>query len=121
VVANLSDLHLDHIENPEVLSERVKDITKDFHKEIKDFKDSKIGRSVKRWTPLIVSGIATIAGAAIGVPEVTISGAFTTVTISIVQEGMLSKSPETEREKVVKLLAGIQNDIVNEAEIKRLI
>ncbi|HZE72958.1 MAG TPA: hypothetical protein VE135_25880 [Pyrinomonadaceae bacterium] len=117
----LSQLYrLDAINDPEVLQVRIDEIARYLDAELQKLKKSAFGRQVKRWSPIGIGSLATIAGAVIGDPAVAITSAVLSISVQIVQE-LIGKVPaETSQDKVQRLLGKLQKDILNISEVKRL-
>jgi hypothetical protein len=121
-IHDLSSLYrLETIEDKQTLQKQIAEITTEFNSEVEEFKNSRFGRTVKRWMPIGIGSLATLAGAAISEPIVSITSASVSVSIQVIQESFNFKEPESNQTKVCKLIAGMQKDILKKSVISRLV
>ena len=120
-VLALSDLRrLGDISDPITVQERIQEITDEFDKEVQKLKKSHFGRHMRRWMPISVGALTSLAGAVFAVPAVAITSAAVSVSIQVIQE-ILPKPGESEKASMQRLIGSMQKEVLDAAKIKRLI
>lgn len=118
LVSDLTTLHrLEDIEDIQILGDRIKELSVDFHKELIKFRKSKLARNVKQWLPLGLGSLLTILGAVAEQRGFAIGTATLSVMLQFVQK--ITRDKETDSE-VLRLFSGMQRDI-RTSEIRKLI
>ncbi len=107
---NLYGLNNIHDENE--LKERIKDISREFNKEYSKFRQTRWIKKFKKWGPIGIGGLFTLAGATCSNPIIAISGAAASITIQILSESKLLKSPQNGKSEVYSLLASLEDKIL---------
>lgn len=110
---------IDKIEDPEILERRVKELTNDFNTQFEKFQREQIFRKIKKWTPFYVKTFCKTIG-------IFVSGSWSlnasNSVVGIASEIIPNIFPiqEIPHEKHLRLLANLQKDILDSAEIKKL-
>ena len=112
---------LDFITDQRLLEERIDEIVRGFDAELRSLKKSAFGRQVKRWTPIGIGSLATLAGAVIGDPRIVITSAAVSVAVQVIQELISKKPSETAQDKVQRLLGKMQKKILKVSEVRSLV
>ncbi|BCL61588.1 hypothetical protein DGMP_22810 [Desulfomarina profundi] len=107
---NLYSLNDIHDENE--LKEKVKSISIEFSKEYSKFRQTRWIKKFKKWGPIGIGSLFTLAGATFSNPIIAISSAATSITIQIISESKLLKSPQNNKSEVYSLLASLEDKIL---------
>lgn len=122
VVLDLTNLYrLDRIGDMQILRKKISEITQEFNSEFSKFRKSKFGRSLKRWMPIGIGGLASLVGAAFSEPSIAFSTAGVSVVIQIIQETSFFRQESSSQEEVHRMIAGMQKDILKAAQVKTLV
>lgn len=120
IILDMSNLkNLESIEDKQTLTAIINDITRDFNKEVQDFKKAKYIRDIKQWTLLGIGAMASLIGAIFNKTQISIATAAVGVTVQVVQT-YLPAEPVSDKTIVKKLIGRIQNNILDTTEIRRL-
>ncbi len=121
-MSRLTSLHeLDQINDIAILKERIGKVSRNFNDELQKFKKSRRGKQVKKWLPLGIGSLATMAGAFVQSPSVMVLSAGVTVGVNFVQEIIKLREPAGESREVQRLFSGLQKDIINKTKLTKLI
>ncbi|MGO9531210.1 MAG: hypothetical protein ACLP3B_08505 [Syntrophobacteraceae bacterium] len=122
LLVDLTNLYrLDHIGDMQVLREKVSEIAKELTSELNKFRKSKFGRSLRRWMPIGIGGLASLAGAAFSEPSISYTAAGVTVVVQIIQETHFFKQESSNQEEVHRMIARMKKDILTAAQVKSLV
>lgn len=122
VVTQLNNLYrLEMIKDKEILQNRVIEITREFSSEVEKYRKSTSGRMVKRWSPIGIGSLATLAGAIFADKSVAIASALVSILIQTVQELTNLRETESNQSKVQRLIGNMRKDIIRASEIRKLI
>lgn len=121
VIRERSSLHqLGKIESRDVLEDRVREITDEFSLEVEKIRKSNFGRRIARWIPISVGTIANIViGIFSGNMLLSIAGSVTS-SMQVIQE-ITRKDPQTDKEKIQRMLGEMRKDILKKAKIKEIL
>jgi len=116
----LSNLHsLGTIENERYLEEKIKEITHDFNKEVEKLKNSKFGKSVKRWVPIGTGCATSVFCSAIQQLEAAIASSVVGAVVQIYQE-LVSKQIPKHNEDVYQLMGNLKKSILKASNVRKI-
>lgn len=111
---------LDHVTDPKYLRELVKAVATDFFKEYRRFRESRYARSFKKWVPLYIGGLLSMAAAAVE-PRTAMEIAGVSLVIQVIQRKIDDSQNSLQRERVFNMLAGMRKDIIRRSEITQIV
>lgn len=124
-VTKLNSIYrLDRIDDLELLRDKVKAILSDLDKEIKSYKETGFGKKIIKWVPFTIGNLFTLGGAASGLSgEKMLSAACkgASVVFKTIDKAISSKDKEGEKEQLVRMLSGIQKELIKTTDVKKLI
>lgn len=113
---------LGHVGNAKELHDAVGDSIKDLRHEVYAFKESRFGKNFRKWAPFSLGGLITLARPLIHLKAgwaLSLEGA-SLLLMAVDKAGMLDRKM-TNRSEMVRLLAGLRNDIIGSLDIKRFL
>ena len=120
LTANLTRTNrLDRIQDPTALQDAVGATAQEFNKEYETFRKSRYSRNFKRWAPLYVGGLLTMASAA--VPPVALGIAGVSLVVQVIQKHIEGSVDHSGCERTFNMLAGIRKDIIRRSGIEEII
>jgi hypothetical protein len=111
---------LNRIQDPQVFKDQVDATVREFVKEYQQFRKSRYARNFKRWAPLYVGGLLSIAGTLVAAP-VAFGIAGASLIIQVVQKVYDSSADDSGRTRAFNMLAALRKDIVRQSGIKAVI
>jgi hypothetical protein len=125
-IARLNSLHrLDRIDDLELLRDRIKIVLSELDKDVKNYKRTRFGKRIIQWLPFSVGNIFVLGGIATGLITdnklISATSAGIGVAFRFIDKAISPKEPDGNKDKLVRMLAGIRKDIIKSADVKNLI
>lgn len=124
-VANLTNVYrLDRIDDLELLRDKVKNVLADLDKEVRSYKKTRLGKKILQWTPFSIGNLFALTGMVgglIGNKLVSATGTGASIACRLIDRALSVKEVDGRKEKLVRMLAGIQKDIIKNADVRKLI
>lgn len=121
-IKNIHDLYaLETIESLNVLRERIEALSQEINREYQKFKKTKFIRRFKRWTPIAIGSIFTLAGAAFQDKSIAITSAAVSIAIQVLNESPFLKTKHDQRTELYDLLASLEQKILDKSNIDNYI
>jgi hypothetical protein len=105
---------------PAEFEQAIQECVKDLRKEILKFREGAFGRAFRKWGPFSLGGIFTVAAVLKPHLAIAVAGARCFVD-GLKVLGVFEEQKVTKRGEMVKLLASVRNDIINESSVKRFL
>ncbi len=99
------------LKNPDELREQLRDVVAKFSRQTQALRAQRFGRQVRSWAPIALGGIASIAAAAIGVPEVSVGAVGVNITLQALKNAQGDRIPQTNVAKAQALLGDLDRDV----------
>ena len=117
-IFELRSIHkIQHIEDQDTLINRLEMITNEFNSRVDKFRSTSLGCLFKRWLPLCVGGLLSVVGAAAS-KEVAVGCATAGVFIQGISE--FTKKDDDNHDRVYRMMADMNKEILHSAKIKKL-
>jgi hypothetical protein len=124
-IASLNSVfRLDRIDDMELLRDKVNVVMADLDKEIIDYKKTGFGKKVLRWITFSVGNLFALGGIAAGLTGnriLSATGASAAVGFRFIDRAIEIRNIEGDKGKLVRMLAGIQKDIIKDSDVRKLI
>jgi hypothetical protein len=105
-------LHLkQNVQSPEAFRDQVQEAVSDFGRGMQKLRKGRLGREIRRWAPVAIGGIVSLASAAIATPIVGVGAAGVALTVQVLQNSQGQHVPGTYKAKAQALLVELDRDV----------
>ncbi len=99
------------------MRERIEFISQEINREYQKFKKTKFIRQFKRWIPIAIGSIFTLAGAVFQEKFISITSAAISVSIQVLNETSFLKTKLDQKTELYDLLASLEQKILDKSNI----
>jgi len=108
----MQELHLkQNVQSPEAFRDQVQEAVTDFGRGMEKLRKGRWSRQVRRWAPIAIGGIVSVASAAIATPIVGLGAAGVTLTLQVLQNSQGQQVPGTYKARAQALLVELDRDV----------
>ncbi len=98
-------------EAPGQFEERVREIVEGFDGEMRKLKEGRLAEQVRRWAPIAIGGVVSLAAAAVGTPAISMAAGGTAVLLEVVKTAQGQPVRGSYVAQSQALLVGLQRDL----------
>jgi hypothetical protein len=109
---DLNDLYLvGSFDDPDGFRRQIEEIVGKLSREVRVLQEQRLRQKVKRWVPIVIGGVASVATAVFTHPSVGIAAAGITLSLDIMSANDGRRLPGTYIDQTKALLVGLDEDI----------
>ena len=96
---------------PEEFRTQLEHVVKQFSGEMQKLREQRFGRQVRRWAPIALGGVVSLAAAAITVPVIAVGAAGVSLAVQVLQTSQGEPAPATYKAKLQTHLVELDRDV----------